>query len=298
MIHFRHTGDFSKLTRFMERAKEAVRLGDLNKYGRAGVAALSSATPVDSGETAASWYYEITNKNNTITISFHNSNIQNGVPIAILLQYGHGTGTGGWVQGRDYINPAIQPIFDQILQPLDLMIHQREYGVSHYLRQMDNFTIFASSKRKLRKLIRDIQAWLADVGLKLKDNWQVFRIGFTPRVEKAREHLPEVKRRRRRPRIPSALGYRFGHGYTILRKHNLFRLKQTLHLYYYRRDRNRVISFKRASGLISRLGQLRKCDCQRILERYYQPKTMFDLKKVVRKECRRLQKLYPPYQAA
>ena len=84
--------------------------------GRAGVAALSSATPVDSGETAASWYYEITNKNNTITISFHNSNIQNGVPIAILLQYGHGTGTGGWVQGRDYINPAIQPIFDQIAE--------------------------------------------------------------------------------------------------------------------------------------------------------------------------------------
>lgn len=116
MIHFRHTGDFSKLTRFMERAKEAVRLGDLNKYGRAGVAALSSATTVDSGETAASWYYEITNKNNTITISFHNSNIQNGVPIAILLQYGHGTGTGGWVQGRDYINPAIQPIFDQIAE--------------------------------------------------------------------------------------------------------------------------------------------------------------------------------------
>lgn len=116
MIHFRHTGDFSKLTRFMERAKEAVRLGDLNKYGRAGVAALSSAPPVDSGETAASWYYEITNKNNTITISFHNSNIQNGVPIAILLQYGHGTGTGGWVQGRDYINPAIQPIFDQIAE--------------------------------------------------------------------------------------------------------------------------------------------------------------------------------------
>ncbi len=68
-----------------------------------------------------------------------------------------------------------------LLQPLDLMIHQREYGVSHYLRQMDNFTIFASSKRKLRKLIRDIQAWLADVGLKLKDNWQVFRIGFTPK---------------------------------------------------------------------------------------------------------------------
>lgn len=101
-----------------------------------------------------------------------------------------------------------------------------------------------------------------------------------------------------RPRLPSALGYRFGHGYTILRKHNLFRLKQSLHLYYYRRDRNRVISFKRASGLISRLGQLRKCNHQQVLDRHYQPKTMFALKKVVRKECRRLQALYPPYQAA
>ena len=101
-----------------------------------------------------------------------------------------------------------------------------------------------------------------------------------------------------RARIPSALGYRFGHGFTILRKHNLFRLKQSLHIYYYRRDRNRVISFKRASGLISRLGQLRKCNNHQVLEQHYQPKTMFDLKKVVRKECRRLQALYPPYQAA
>ena len=114
MITFRQKGDFSKLTRFLERAKEAVHLGDLDKYGRAGVAALASATPVDSGETASSWYYEITNKNGSAVISFRNSNVQNGVPIAIILQYGHCTGTGGWVQGRDYINPAIQPIFDQI----------------------------------------------------------------------------------------------------------------------------------------------------------------------------------------
>ena len=114
MITFRQKGDFSKLTQFLERAKEAVHLGDLDKYGRAGVAALASATPVDSGETASSWYYEITNKNGSAVISFRNSNVQNGVPIAIILQYGHGTGTGGWVQGRDYINPAIQPIFDQI----------------------------------------------------------------------------------------------------------------------------------------------------------------------------------------
>ena len=114
MITIRQKGDFSKLTRFLERAKEAVHLGDLDKYGRAGVAALASATPIDSGETASSWYYEITNKNGSAVISFRNSNVQNGVPIAIILQYGHGTGTGGWVQGRDYINPAIQPIFDQI----------------------------------------------------------------------------------------------------------------------------------------------------------------------------------------
>jgi len=116
MITFRQKGDFSKLTRFLEKAKDGIRLGDLDKYGRAGVAALASATPVDSGLTASSWYYEITNKNGSAVISFRNSNVQNGVPIAIILQYGHGTGTGGWVQGRDYINPAIQPIFDQITE--------------------------------------------------------------------------------------------------------------------------------------------------------------------------------------
>lgn len=115
MITFRQKGDFSKLTRFLEKAKEAVRLGDLDKYGREGVAALASATPVDTGLTANSWYYKIEHKDGTATISFFNSNVQNGVPIAIILQYGHGTGTGGWVQGRDYINPAIQPVFDKIV---------------------------------------------------------------------------------------------------------------------------------------------------------------------------------------
>lgn len=114
MVTFRQKGDFSKLTKFLERAKEVVHLGDLDKYGRAGVAALASATPVDSGLTAKSWYYEIKNQNGVASITFLNSNINDGVPIAIILQYGHGTGTGGWVEGRDYINPAIQPIFDQI----------------------------------------------------------------------------------------------------------------------------------------------------------------------------------------
>ena len=115
MISFRQKGDFSKLTRFLERAKESVKIGDLDKYGREGVAALSSATPIDSGKTANSWSYEITNKDGSVMITFNNSNIQNGVPIAIILQYGHGTRNGGWVQGRDYINPAIQPVFDEIV---------------------------------------------------------------------------------------------------------------------------------------------------------------------------------------
>ena len=114
MISFRHKGDFSKLSRYLKRAKNVVGIGDLDEYGRAGVAALASATPIDSGETANSWYYEIVRTKGSVAIEFHNSNIQNGVPIAIILQYGHGTGTGGWVQGRDYINPAIQPIFDNI----------------------------------------------------------------------------------------------------------------------------------------------------------------------------------------
>ena len=115
MISFRQKGDFSKLNRFLERAKEAARLSILDKYGREGVAALASATPVDSGETANSWYYEIKYDKRSATITFNNSHINKGVPIAIILQYGHGTGTGGWVEGRDYINPAIQPIFDKIV---------------------------------------------------------------------------------------------------------------------------------------------------------------------------------------
>ena len=116
MIKFRQKGDYSKFTRYLERIKEVVKLGDLDKYGRAGVAALASATPVESGVTAASWRYEINHNQDSVSISFYNDNINKGVPIAIILQYGHGTGTGGWVEGKDYINPAIQPIFDKITE--------------------------------------------------------------------------------------------------------------------------------------------------------------------------------------
>ena len=114
MIRFRHKGDFSKLTSYFEKVKKTVRLSTLDKYGRQGVEALSSATPIDTGETANSWYYEVTSENGIVKISFNNRNVQNGVPIAIILQYGHGTNNGGWVEGRDYINPAIQPLFDKI----------------------------------------------------------------------------------------------------------------------------------------------------------------------------------------
>lgn len=114
MITFRQKGDFSKLNHYFEKLKEGIKIGDLDKYGRAGVEALSNATPKDTGQTASSWYYEIKRSNGSVSIQFKNSNVHEGVPIAVILQYGHGTGTGGWVEGRDYINPAIQPIFDAI----------------------------------------------------------------------------------------------------------------------------------------------------------------------------------------
>ena len=116
MIKFSQKGDFKKSITYMEKLKAAIRLSTFDKYGREGVSALSSATPVDSGKTASSWYYKIERTKDMISITFLNSNINKGVPIAIILQYGHGTGTGGWVEGRDYINPAIQPIFDKMAE--------------------------------------------------------------------------------------------------------------------------------------------------------------------------------------
>ncbi len=114
MISFRQKGDFSKLNRYFEKLKEAAKISILDKYGRAGVEALSSATPTRTGVTAASWSYKINRKNGSVSLDFYNSNINKGVPIAIIIQYGHGTGTGGWVEGIDYINPAIQPLFKKL----------------------------------------------------------------------------------------------------------------------------------------------------------------------------------------
>ena len=102
----------------MRKIREAARLGILDKYGREGVSALASATPTDTGKTASSWYYQIERRNGSVAIVFLNSHINQGIPIAIILQYGHGTGTGGWVEGRDYINPAIRPLFDKAANEL------------------------------------------------------------------------------------------------------------------------------------------------------------------------------------
>lgn len=114
MISFRHKGDFSKTFKFLESDRKQDMLHILERYCDEAVAALSSATPVDSGETAASWYYQINTSKSAISIDFFNSNYVNGVPIAVILQYGHATKNGGWVEGIDYINPAIRPIFDKI----------------------------------------------------------------------------------------------------------------------------------------------------------------------------------------
>jgi hypothetical protein len=114
MIVIKQHGDFHNTERFLNQALKSNCTRILNQYGRQGVEALRAATPVDSGETANSWDYEIYRKGSSFTISWTNSNIVDGVPIAIIIQYGHATGNGGYVQGRDYINPAIRPIFDKI----------------------------------------------------------------------------------------------------------------------------------------------------------------------------------------
>lgn len=112
------SGDFKNLERFLKNASRRNYRRLLEEYGRKGVDALSMATPVDSGMTASSWSYDISETSNGFEINWNNSNVNDGVNIAIILQYGHGTGTGGYVQGRDYINPALQSVFDGFVDDL------------------------------------------------------------------------------------------------------------------------------------------------------------------------------------
>ena len=113
-ITIKSKGNFDRLSKYLSNASKGVQRSTLERFGEQGVEALEAATPIDTGKTASSWYYKIEMKHDSLVLSFHNTNIQNGVPIAIILQYGHGTGNGGYVAGRDYINPAIQPVFDKI----------------------------------------------------------------------------------------------------------------------------------------------------------------------------------------
>lgn len=115
MITVTQKGSFDNTERYLSKLKSAQMFASLNKYGAIGVNALSDATPVESGETAGSWSYTIIQRSGYYSILWTNSHVDSGVPIAIILQYGHGTGTGGYVQGRDYIMPAIRPIFDQMI---------------------------------------------------------------------------------------------------------------------------------------------------------------------------------------
>ena len=116
MFGIRSKGDFKNLENFMKKSLGRNYMSVLSRYGQQGVQALSAATPVDSGETASSWDYDIVTKNDSISIVWYNRHVVNGVNIAVILQYGHGTGTGGYVQGIDYINPALQPIFEELAE--------------------------------------------------------------------------------------------------------------------------------------------------------------------------------------
>ena len=114
IIVFRQKGNFKSTERFLKRANRFNIDQLLERYGQEGVEALREATPKDTGLTANSWYYKVKKETDRITMIWSNSNIQNGVPIAVILQYGHGTRNGGYVEGIDYINPAMRPIFDRI----------------------------------------------------------------------------------------------------------------------------------------------------------------------------------------
>lgn len=113
-IEFEVSGSFSKTEAFLKSVSKLDIMSILRSYGRQGVQALSAATPTDTGRAAYSWDYLVESSGGVYTITWTNSDIENGFPVAIMLQYGYGTGTGGYVHGRDYINPAIRPVFDQI----------------------------------------------------------------------------------------------------------------------------------------------------------------------------------------
>lgn len=117
-ITFRHKGDFSKTEKYLDKSKKMFERGMFDEYGQIGVEALSKATPRLTGKTAESWKYSIKRSKNSVSIIWSNTNVNDGVSIAVILQYGHGTGTGGYVEGVDYIRPAMRPVFKKIADDL------------------------------------------------------------------------------------------------------------------------------------------------------------------------------------
>ena len=114
-IKMERKGNLKNTSKFLRILQEKLWLKNLNKYGEMGVKALEIATPKDSGLTAKSWFYQIDDDGKTLTISWHNSNVKKGYfNVALMLQYGHGTKSGTWVNGVDYINPAMDPVFKDI----------------------------------------------------------------------------------------------------------------------------------------------------------------------------------------
>ena len=143
-----------------------------------------------------------------------------------------------------------------LLQPLDVVI--RNLGINHYIRYMDNFTLFSSRKKELKKAIKEISAWLKKRGLRLKDNWQYFRT---------------------RKRLPNALGYRFGHTFTLIRKHRLLTIKRQVASFYRQQGK---VSAKFAQSLLSRIGGLRHCNAKEIYKKYIPNGLQKKLKDIVR----------------
>lgn len=150
-----------------------------------------------------------------------------------------------------------------ILQPLDHALRELGFRVTHYIRYMDNFTIFSPNKRKLHAAIEFIDEWLKQHGLKLKENWQLFPV---------------------KKRMPSALGYRFGRGFTLLRKKNLLKMKRKIAAFKKKRENHKKIPAKLASGLISRIGQLKHCDSLYIRNKLLNKGDLKILKNIVREE--------------
>lgn len=116
MVSISSEGSFDRTEKFLQSMVKLDISRILDAEAQKGVAALSKATPQDSGRAATSWGYKIEKTSSSVTISWTNSDVENGFPVALMIQYGHGTGTGGYIQGRDYINPAMRPIFDQIAE--------------------------------------------------------------------------------------------------------------------------------------------------------------------------------------